>query len=139
MIAFAIVEIMPAFERMQFHQKYLPVGGLLSGFFGGLSGHQGALRSAFLIRTGLSKESFIATGVVIACLVDITRITIYAEYFLSAGIEHDTALLAATTLSAFTGAFLGSKLVAKVTYAGIQRVVSVCLIAVGIALAVGLI
>jgi acyl-CoA reductase-like NAD-dependent aldehyde dehydrogenase len=42
---------------------YLPVGGLLSGFFGGLSGHQGALRSVFLLRAGLTKESFIATGV----------------------------------------------------------------------------
>ena len=45
---------------------FLAAGGLLSGFLGGLSGHQGALRSAFLIKCGLSKEVFIASGVVIA-------------------------------------------------------------------------
>ena len=38
-----------------------PNASLLSkvGYFGGLSGHQGALRSAVLIRSGLSKEAFI--------------------------------------------------------------------------------
>ena len=29
---------------LEFDRRYLPLGGLLSGFFGGLSGHQGALR-----------------------------------------------------------------------------------------------
>jgi hypothetical protein len=47
------------------------VGGILSGFFGGLSGIQGAIRSAFLVKSGLKKEAYIATGVVIACFVDI--------------------------------------------------------------------
>lgn len=40
---------------------------------------QGALRSAFLARAGLSKEVFIATGVVIAVLIDFSRIGIYAK------------------------------------------------------------
>lgn len=47
-----------------FPPHWLPLGGLLSGFFGGLSGNQGALRSAFLLKAGLSKEAFIATGTV---------------------------------------------------------------------------
>jgi hypothetical protein len=37
----------------------------LSGFFGGLSGHQGAFRRAFLIKP-LTKKSFLATKVVIS-------------------------------------------------------------------------
>ena len=40
----------------------------MSGFLGGLSGHQVALRSAFLIKCGLTKESFLGSGIVIACL-----------------------------------------------------------------------
>jgi hypothetical protein len=44
---------------------------------GGLSGHQGASRSAFLIRLGLPKESFIATGVAISAAIDVSRITAY--------------------------------------------------------------
>ncbi len=38
----------------------------MTGFFGGLSGMQGAMRSAFLAKSGLGKEAFIATGAVIA-------------------------------------------------------------------------
>lgn len=50
--------------------------GALSGFFGGLSGHQGALRTAFLIRAGLPKEVFVGTMVVSAVVVDLSRLLI---------------------------------------------------------------
>ena len=44
LIIFAIIELLPFFDRLVFKKKHLPFGGMLSGFFGGLSGHQGALR-----------------------------------------------------------------------------------------------
>jgi uncharacterized membrane protein YfcA len=71
MIFFAMFEILPMFKNLSFSARWLPLGGVMSGFFGGLSGHQGAFRSAFLIRSGLSREAFIASGVVIACLVNL--------------------------------------------------------------------
>jgi hypothetical protein len=40
---------------------------------------QRALRSAFLIRAGLSKEAFIATGVVVAAIIDVTRLGVYTR------------------------------------------------------------
>jgi uncharacterized membrane protein YfcA len=52
---FSLIELVPRLSDTQFDEKYMPLGGLLSGFFGGLSGNQGALRSAFLIRDGLTK------------------------------------------------------------------------------------
>ena len=55
LIFFALFDVVPRLARLQFDSKYLFAGGLLSGFFGGLSGNQGALRSAFLIRTKLTK------------------------------------------------------------------------------------
>mgnify|MGYP000679824147 CR=1 FL=1 len=55
----------------------MPLGGVLSGFFGGLSGHQGALRSMFLVKCGLDATSFVATGVVIAIAIDLTRLALY--------------------------------------------------------------
>ena len=64
---------------MPFGKDKLPLGGILSGFFGGLSGHQGALRSAFLIKAGLSKESFIVTGIVVSMFIDFTRLSVYAS------------------------------------------------------------
>ena len=55
LIAFSLFELLPRLQGLAFEKKWLPLGGFLSGFFGGLSGHQGALRSAFLIRSGLTK------------------------------------------------------------------------------------
>lgn len=137
LIVFAIIEMVSS--KWQVDRKYLPFGGILSGFFGGLSGHQGALRSVFLLRSGLSKEGFIATGVVIACLVDIARLTNYIPEIIKNGNELHYYLLIFTTLTAFTGVWLGNKLVKKVTIRFLQIIVSVMLIFFGIALIIGMV
>jgi len=95
-LAFAALELWPRFRRLAVPLRHLWAGGLVTGFFGGLSGHQGAFRSGFLLRAGLSKESFIATGVAIAALVDATRLAVYAERFLVAeALRNGPLLLAA--------------------------------------------
>src|SRR5688572_599321 len=81
LIGFVLIEGVPYFRNLQFGNDKLVLGGLLSGFFGGLSGNQGALRSAFLIKSDLNKEAFIATGVVIACIVDFSRLGVYLTRF----------------------------------------------------------
>lgn len=127
MAGFALFEAHPRTAALAFERRWLPLGGVLSGFFGGLSGHQGALRSAFLIRLGLSKESFVGSGVVIACLVDLTRLGVYAAKFSAADVGANAGLLAAATASAFLGAWGGAKLLEKVTVAAVQRTVAVLL------------
>ena len=119
-------------------------GGLISGFFGGLSGHQGALRSAYLIGSGLDKEGFIATGVWCAVMVDVSRIAVYGVAFVGAlasgsGEQPAGGLLLAAMFSAFAGAWIGVRLIRKVTLAGVRRWVGVLLILVGLALALGLV
>jgi uncharacterized membrane protein YfcA len=133
------MEATPGFRNFQFGKDKLIVGGILSGFFGGLSGNQGALRSAFLIKSGLSKESFIATGVVIACIVDFSRLGIYMTRFSQSGLQANITLVLAATLSAFAGAFLGSKLLKKVTLSAVQALVTVLLVVLSLALGLGLI
>ena len=83
LIIFAIIDLIPQIKDLHFDKKYLPVGGFLSGFFGGLSGNQGALRSAFLVKHGLEKSVFVATTVAISSLVDITRLSVYSTNFLN--------------------------------------------------------
>ena len=139
MIGFALLETLPAARRLEFDAKFLPLGGTLSGFFGGLSGHQGALRSAFLVRSGLTKESFIGTGVAIACLVDLTRLSVYSGHFGRLHSENSWPLIGAATLAAFLGALIGSRLVHKVTIASIRTLVSIFLVVIAIFLAVGVI
>jgi len=139
MMVFAFLEGTRIAERWNIPPKWLPLGGAVGGFFGGLSGHQGALRSAFLIRAGLSKESFIATGVVIACLIDVSRLGVYATEFRWGEIRENVGLVIAATLSAFVGAYAGTKLIRKVTIRQVQAIVAVMLGAIAVGLGSGLI
>jgi len=136
-IIFVILDLVPAFTRLTFERRYLPLGGVLSGFFGGLSGHQGALRTMFLVKAGLSKEAFIATGVVIAVLVDCARLFVYGWTSGLAGFS-EPYLVAIACLSAFVGAFVGARLIHKVTLRGIQILVSVLLTLIACGLLTGL-
>lgn len=139
LIAFAIIELLPFIKKLHFKEKQLPIGGVLSGFFGGLSGHQGALRTAFLINSGLTKDAFIATTVVISSFVDFTRLGVYSQRILNSGLTDNVTLVLCATLSAIVGAFLGKQLLKKVTLDFIQKLVAVLLIAISIALGTGLI
>ncbi|HCY76471.1 MAG TPA: hypothetical protein DHV28_11170 [Ignavibacteriales bacterium] len=139
LICFAILDLVPYFNKLQFSKNKLPLGGALSGFFGGLSGNQGALRSAFLIKAGLSKESFIATAVVVSSFVDFTRLAVYATRFTKAGLQENLLIVIIATLAAIAGAFLGNKLLKKVTLKFIQILVAIMLILISIALGAGLI
>jgi uncharacterized membrane protein YfcA len=142
-VVFALFDLLPRFQKLSFDPRYLPVGGALSGFFGGLSGNQGALRAAFLIKSGLSKESFIGTSVVCAIIVDVARLSIYGAAFWSAkfGALPSGAwrLVALATVAAFIGSYAGAKLVKKVTLHSLQLVVGVMLVLIGIGLVAGVV
>jgi uncharacterized protein len=137
-IFFALWEIVPSLSKLTFDKKYLITGGLMSGFFGGLSGMQGVLRSAFLTKVGLSKEVFIGTGVVIACLIDTARLSVYAERWSKNAQYFDYTLITTATLSAFVGAYLGSKILTKITIKTIQYLVAVMLFIFAILLILGI-
>lgn len=138
MLAFALLEALPALSEPSFERRWLPLGGLLSGFFGGLSGHQGALRAAFLTRSGLGKEEFVGTGAVISAMVDLTRLTVYASRLEAARLGENGALLALAAASALAGSLLGSRLLGKVTLGGVRRCVSAMLGLIALLLAAGL-
>lgn len=138
LLLFASLELLPQFRSLSFGAQYMPVGGLLSGFFGGLSGMQGALRSAFLSRAGLTKEAFIGTGVLIACLIDISRLAVYFTSLARESADFNYGLLAAAVLAAFVGAALGNNYLKKMTMPGVQRVVAVMLFVVALGLVSGL-
>lgn len=114
------------------------MGGVLSGFFGGLSGMQGALRAAFLIRAGLTKESYIGTGVVIACLIDLSRMGVYVQNWSQNAENIAYPLVICATLSAFLGAFIGNRLLEKVTLKSIQLLVALLLMVFAVLLGLGI-
>jgi uncharacterized membrane protein YfcA len=139
LIIFALMDLFPFLKSLQFGKEKLVLGGLLSGFFGGLSGNQGALRSAFLINSGLTKEAFIGTTVVVSTFVDFTRLGVYATRFAAAGLADNLLLMVLAILSAITGAFLGNKLLKKVTIQSIKTIVAIMLLLVSLALGLGII
>jgi uncharacterized membrane protein YfcA len=139
MVVFAIMEINKKLADFSVDRKYLPVGGILSGFFGGISGHQGALRSAFLIKCGLSKEAFIASGVVIASIVDVSRIFVYSSRYAIEFTAQNTPLLIIAVLSAFVGAFTANRLLDKITLVTVQRLIALLLFLIALGLASGII
>lgn len=85
----------------------------MSGFFGGLSGNQGALRSSFLIKLNLEKQTFIATTVVISFFVDLTRLGVYSTNLFKINLEEHLVLGICSVSSAILGAFVGNKLLKK--------------------------
>lgn len=141
MMSFALLELWPRFQALAFPARYLPLGGVLSGFFGGLSGNQGPFRAAFLIKLGLSKEGFVATGVVLAIIVDISRLLVYGSGFLADHFSRSQELLqpiAVGTLSAFAGVMIGTRLLKKITLRTVQRVVAGMMFLIGLGLVTGL-
>ena len=141
MIGFALFELLPRFQHLEFDRRWLPLGGLLSGFFGGLSGHQGALRSAFLAKSGLTTERFVGSNAVIGFLVDLTRIAVYVAMFRAAGGDMAAfggwPLVITGALAAFCGVLLGKRYLHKVTMKSVRTLVGVLLLGVGLALVIG--
>ena len=141
-VLFALLELSPRFQALTFPPRWLSVGGALSGFFGGLSGNQGALRSAFLLKAGLSKEAFVATGVVSAVIVDAMRLTVYGTSMLADHFAQSKTMLApvaVASLAAFMGAFVGKKFLQKITLRGVQLSVAVAMLIIGLALIAGVV
>lgn len=140
----SLFELIPKLSKLCFSQKFIPLGGVLSGFFGGLSGNQGILRAAFLIKSGLNKEEFIGTSVICSLLVDTVRLIVYSWTFFSkeflAKISSETlGLLIAASFAAFIGSYIGSLLIHKITFNIIKIIVGVMLLILGAAISVGLV
>ena len=139
LLVFALIDLIPFFGKFQFGDKSLPLGGFLSGFFGGLTGNQGALRSAFLIKIGLEKQVFIGTTVFISCFVDLTRLSVYWTNLFDLNISNYYSLGFFAISSGIFGSFVGNKLLQKVTLKFIRILVATLILITALALLSGII
>lgn len=140
-LSFTWIESSKRIARIQFQEKHMALGGVLSGLFGGLSGHQGALRSLFLKNAGLSKEQFVGTSNAISLVIDISRISLYLWFFssLNWASNQNSYLILIGMVGAFIGVSLGNKLLKKITSDTLQRIVSLCLVLFALLLMFGII
>jgi uncharacterized membrane protein YfcA len=144
MLVFALFELLPRLKELKFDRKYLFPGGLLSGFFGGFSGHQGALRSAFLAKVGISTQAFVGTNAVIGFMVDMARIATYAAVFLFAKTafplsKEQMPLIATGIIAAFAGVIIGKRFLGKITMKTVQTITGVLLLGIALALGAGIV
>jgi uncharacterized membrane protein YfcA len=144
MLVFASFELLPRLRNLKFDRKYLILGGILSGFFGGFSGHQGAMRSAFLAKVGISTQAFVGTNAAIGFMVDMARIVTYASLFLLARttspiVTGQWSLILCGILSAFTGVVIGKRFLHKVTMRAIQTLTGLLLLMIAVTLGAGII
>ena len=140
LIAFSLLELQSWFQRLTFPKKYIPLGGILTGFMGGLSGQQGALRSMFLLKSDFDSQKYIATGVLIAVLIDISRLPTYIIGLtgLSQQITtHEIAIVSFGTVCALAGALLGAKYMKKTTINSLRYVVAGLMFIIGFLLIAG--
>lgn len=139
-LAFVVIEGHPRIKSAQLSPRWMPLGGVLSGFFGGLSGNQGALRSMFLVKCGLDASAFVATGVVIAIAIDVSRLALYGSSqwgALATAPAELVGLVVVASVCAFAGVWLGTRWLRKVSMPLVQRIVAVCLVLVGSGLLLG--
>ena len=103
------------------------LGGSLSGFFAGIFGVGGAIRSAFLSIYNLPKEVFIFTSGMIALFIDITRVS---KYFFSSShiLEKEYVLLLLILVPvSLSGAWLAKKIVHRIAQKHFRPILSIML------------
>ena len=107
------------------------IGGFGSGFFGGLTGHQGALRAMFLQKRLPNKTEYAATAAVLALVVDVTRVPVYVALegwqILDAG-----WLIVGLVLAAVLGVQLGKRWLKKWKSDTIRNGILVAIVASGV-------
>lgn len=120
--------------------RWHPVGlagllGLLSGFFGGLAGNQGGVRSAALLTFRLPPLTFVATATATALLVDIARTPVYLW---RAGPTLLALWLPLTlaTAGVLGGTLLGERILLGMPMERFRRVVSLAILVLGVVLLV---
>lgn len=130
LLGIVIYDVIPALKKKKYSKKYLIFGGAIAGFFGGLTGLQGAMRSAFLMGTSLEPEEYIATSASCSSIIDLARVAVYIPTMLLASWNnvHTSITVVAATV-AIVGTIVGFSFLKFVTIKTI-RIIVVSLIVV---------
>lgn len=97
--------------------------GLSSGFFGGLAGNQGGLRSAALSTFALRPRAFVATSTATGLMVDLARTPVYAA--VSAGdLLRYWPQIGMATVGVLVGTVIGERLLFGLSPATFRRILA---------------
>ncbi len=105
----AVAQLTGWASRWQPRGPLVAIVGLVSGFFGGVAGNQGGLRSAALTAFGLTPLQFVATATGTGLLVDAARTPVYLWHSGPAMLML-WAPIAVGTIGVLIGTLLGERL-----------------------------
>jgi len=132
LLAFAALSGLTGFvDRMRFGRGAAWVAGALSGFFGGLVGNQGGIRSAALLGFDIRKEALVATATAIALIVDGARMPVYLAVE-SGGVITAWPVLITTIAGVLLGTFWGVRLLRLIDERTFRRVLYTLILALGV-------
>jgi uncharacterized protein len=118
-------------DRMRFGRGTAWVAGALSGFFGGLVGNQGGIRSAALLGFDIRKEALVATATAIALIVDGARMPVYLAIE-SKGIFAAWPVLITTIAGVLLGTFWGVRLLRRIPERAFRKLLYSLILALGV-------
>ena len=118
-------------KRWQLRGVLAWLGGALSGFFGGLVGNQGGIRTAAMLGFEVNKRQFVATTTAVAFLTDAARVPIYTAFEW----QELTRLWPTITLATcgvVAGTLWGEKLLSRIPERQFRRLVGLLLLLLGV-------
>lgn len=139
LLFFVLWERSQGFKNFALPKQWFLVGGAASGFLGGFSGHQGALRTVVLRSAKFSKETLIATSASVALGIDLLRISIYLFSFTEDYRLEQPHWVSAGITGAFIGTFIGKSMLSTMSDTSFEKWISATLILFSLALGAGMI
>ena len=118
-------------DRMRFGRQMAWFTGALSGFFGGLVGNQGGIRSAALLGFDIQKEALVATATAIALIVDGARMPVYLAVEWR-GILSAWPILGLTIGGVLLGTLWGVRLLRRIPDKIFRKLLSILILSLGI-------
>ena len=118
-------------DRMKFGRGTAWIAGALSGFFGGLVGNQGGIRSAALLGFDIRKEALVATATAIALVVDGARMPVYFAIETKAMLARWPVLLI-TIAGVLLGTCWGVHLLRRIHERTFRRLLYTLILALGV-------
>jgi uncharacterized membrane protein YfcA len=113
------------------------IGGALSGFFGGLVGNQGGIRTAAMLGFEVDKRQFVATTTAVALLIDMARVPVFIA-FEGGALMRLLPVIALATVGVVAGTLVGEKLLARIPEGIFRTLVGTLLLVLGISFLVGI-
>ena len=135
---FALLSLRPGLINWKLPAVIDIAGGFLSGLIGGLIGNQGAIRSLYLLNYKLEKQELIVSAALIAVVIDLTRIPVYA-YANYRYLTDNFLLLALVILASIAGTLVGSRILPQVSSELFKRIILVAVLLLGVLMLLGLI